>query len=132
MKPYALVIDDAGCHLSKRFEERSDCTVRAMAIVTGLNYDHIYDVLDEAGRPRHQGFDSDIWLKKRNGQVFGGRFKPIKVKGLTPNLFPVRFPIGRYLVETHDHVYCVIDSVAYDLIRTKEQPLTGAWRWITP
>lgn len=128
-KPYTLVIDDADCHLSTRFAEANDCTVRSIAIVTSLSYDHVFDVLAEAGRKPNRGFESDQWLKKRRGRVLGGRFKAVNVKGLVPDTFAHRYPIGRYLVETADHVYSVLDGVAHDLGRVKKQFLTGAWVW---
>lgn len=130
---YPLKIDDAGCHLSLRPEERSDCTVRAFSIVTNLPYNHIYDVLREAGRRPHQGFDSDKWLARKKGRVFGGVFKPVNVKGLTPLTVGNKYPVGRYIIETPDHVYGLLDGVSHDLVRLKDNTqLTGAWKWFPP
>lgn len=142
---YPLVLDDGQRNLSKRPGQTADCTVRAFAIVTGLSYDLIYETLAKAGRKPCQGFESDVWLKKRRGRVFGGLFKPVEIRALrqpmdqctirpvsgklTPSTFASVYPEGRYLLETPNHVWCQIDGIAHDLWRVKEQSLTGAWRW---
>ena len=137
---YSLIIHDGNRHLSRRINSNSDCTVRALSIVTGASFDDAYDLLARAGRKPHKGFEIDQWLARRRTPVFGGTFKRIPVLGcyeaisplktpLTPVTFPIWHPKGRYLVTTSDHVYPILDSIAYDLRRVKEQPLESAWLW---
>lgn len=139
--PYKLVLDDGNRNLSRRPGQTSDCSVRALAIITQSTYDDVYDLLAKAGRKPCQGFHLDDWLKARRGRVLGGRFKAVKIRfadsnvsprfteTLTPTTFPLRYPTGRYLVSTANHVYCVVNGVAHDLWRVKEQPLVDAWQW---
>lgn len=128
---YPLILDDGNCHLSSHPQELDDCTVRALAIVTGLLYDHIYDVLKEAGRKPNRGFHSDRWIKKRGGRVFGGRFKVVPIgKHNIPLAFGQIHYQGRYLLETNDHTWALVNGEHRDLLRVKDSAkLTGAWQW---
>jgi hypothetical protein len=138
---YPLILDDGGRNTSLRIAQTNDCSVRAFAIITGKPYDTVYDILAKAGRKSCQGFESDEWLQKRRGRAFGGIFKPVKITGrddrysMRPDLTPLNFashhPSGRFLLETTDHVWCVLEGVHHDLWRVKQgQPLTGAWEFL--
>lgn len=124
---YTLVLDDGGREASKRCGQHSDCTVRALAIVTATPYDEVYETLARAGRRSCAGFESDEWLKRRRGRAFGGRFRALNVTDLTPSTFATRYPTGRFLLETSSHTWACISSIHHDLWRVKEQPLSGAW-----
>lgn len=115
--------------MSKRPNQTADCSVRALATVTKVSYDDVYDLLAKAGRKPCDGFDIDSWIKRKRGRVLGGRFRRVSVKGLTPAIFAARYPKGRYLVTVSNHVWVVINGNHHDLIRVKEQPLEGAWVW---
>jgi hypothetical protein len=138
---YPLKLDDGNRNMSKRPGQFSDCVVRAFAIITGLDYDTVYDILAKAGRKPCEGFDSTEWLKKRRGRAFGGVFKPVKVIGrddrytqrphLTPLNFGVYHPRGRFLLEFENHVWVIKNGVHHDLWRVKqEKPLSGAWEFV--
>ncbi len=129
MSIYTLILNDGRRNLSKRPSQSSDCTVRALAIVTGVSYDSVYDVLAKAGRKPCDGFDVDEWLARKRGRVLGGRFRRVSIKGLTPATFAARYPKGRYLLTTDDHAWACLSARHHDLIRVKEQPLEGAWVW---
>jgi hypothetical protein len=149
IRPYPLVLDDAGRNLSKRTGSFNDCTVRALAIVSRQPFDLVYETLAAAGRKPCEGFDIDGWIVRKRRRAFGGHFRrvpifvPIKLRAagpkwnretvhirLTPATFTAHYPKGRYLVTTDDHVWAVVDSRHHDLIRVKEQPLAGAWVWV--
>lgn len=127
--PYHLVLDDGGRNASQRPNQFNDCTVRALAVVTQTDYDIVYDLLAKAGRKACEGFESDAWIRRKRGYVLGGRFKPIRVHDLTVATFANKYPKGRYLLETSNHTWAVINGKHHDLRRVKEQPLTGAWIW---
>lgn len=136
---YPFRLDDGGCCKSSHPYEKNDCSVVALAIVTGLPYDTVHSALKRAGRDGNQGFESDSWLQRRAGLAFGGRFKPVKTKRhgafsdekpLTVSTFGAWYPKGRFLLETECHVWGMVDGVHHDISRTREQPLTGAWQWI--
>lgn len=130
---YTLILDDGGRSDSRRFSQSSDCSVRSLAIITESPYDDVYDLLAKAGRKPCQGFHLDDWLKARRGRVLGGRFKAVRLRfsgtNLTPSTFPLHYCTGRFLVSTATHVYAILDGVAHDLWRVKEQPLVDAWQW---
>jgi hypothetical protein len=114
--------------------------VRSLAILTGAEYDDVYNVLAKAGRVTCDGFDLSGWLTKRRGSTKWGVFKRVKVTGLDdrysqrPHLTPVNFAShhrrGRFLLENHDHVWAVVDSVHRDLWRVKNVPLEAAWEFV--
>ena len=52
---------DAGRALSKRPHSKNDCTVRALATVTGLSFDAAYNLLSLEGRESHRGFNFRKW-----------------------------------------------------------------------
>lgn len=143
---YTLVLDDAGRSESKRFSQSSDCTVRALSIVTGVAYDDVYDLLAKAGRKPCAGFDSTSWIRRKRGRVLGGRFRAVPVRremtevleggatkrvmwNVTPTTFSMFYPEGRYLLESPSHTWACLSSIHHDLWRVKEQPLSGAWVW---
>lgn len=129
MTHYPLILDDAGRNLSKRPGQHSDCSVRALAIVSGLPYDTVYDILAAAGRKPCDGFDSPAWIKKHRGRVLGGRFKVVSVRGLTPLTFGRLHPKGRFILETENHMWALVDGKHRDLWRVTKK-LTGAWSFV--
>jgi len=131
-------LDDGGCSASSRPHSKRDCVVAAIAIVVECPYDLAYDTVALAGRKPDQGFESDVWLKKVKGRVFGGQFKPIKVKianpvgrktVLTPSTFGLLYPKGHFLLETRMHVWAYVDGYHHDIALPYDKPLTGAWQW---
>jgi len=130
---YPLVLDDGGRNLSKRTQQSNDCVVRAFAIVSEVPYDEVYDRLAKAGRKPCEGFFSHEWLGRRQGkETFAGYFERRKHKGLNALNFAKHFPKGKFVLETDNHMWAVIDGVARDLWRLKPQtrPLEGCWQYV--
>ena len=128
---------DAGRALSKRPHSKNDCTVRALALVCGLGFDRVYDILADAGRKSHRGFHCRSFLAAVSGTpiINGIRFEWIPfqaVKGQTrmnPAKFAVAYPHGRYIAKTAGHVFAVIDGVCYDTHSpSPARCIYGAWR----
>lgn len=133
---YPLVLDDGGRNFSKRPMQINDCTVRSLSIISKHLYDEVYDILAEAGREPHQGFDLARWLKNKQGKVLGGQFTKLDFEEtkdhpeLTPGNFIEYFPKGRYLLEGYNHVWAVVDGKHRDLWRMKRDvSLYGAWKF---
>ena len=137
---YPLVLHDGGRNTSLRPGQYADCSVCALATISGKSYDEVYDILAKAGRKPCEGFGSDEWIAKHKGRVLGGIFRPIKVTGyddrysqrppLTPLNFATYHPKGRFLLETLSHTWPVINGIHYDMWRVKQdKPLTGAWEF---
>ena len=132
---YPLVLNDGGRNFSKRPLQFNDCTVRALAIIANIPYDLAYDTLAKAGRKSCDGFDLGKWIKVRKGKFLGKTFRQdlqIQKAGyiITPFNFGNLFPKGRYLLETHNHIWVVIDGIHYDLWRAKQHIcLNRIWRY---
>lgn len=129
MTPYPLVLDDGQRNLSRRPAQTNDCAVRALAIVTDLDYDEVYDTLARSRRKPCQGYDTTAWLKRRAGRAFDGTFTPVPARKLSALFFGRLYPKGRFLLETDSHTWALIDGTHRDLWRVKK-PLTGAWRFV--
>jgi len=116
VKRYPLILDDAKRNLSKRPLAQNDCTVRALALVTGASYDAAYDQLAAAGRKSGEGFDIGAYLKKA-GVLWGYKVQKIKVpRALTLDRLMAERP-DRIIIETSDHVIAVLKGRAHDMIR---------------
>lgn len=113
--------------------ESNDCTVRALATVTGLPYEKAHAILANFGRQRNKGvvmaqFMHEAWRGIISGlEAFKVQILPYD--GLTVERFLRRNPKGRYLVSIRQHVFAVIDGKAYDtgLSRSRSR-VDGLWK----
>ena len=129
---------DGGRSTSTRPKSKEDCTVRALALATGVSFDKAYDVLAIAGRKPHQRFAFKLWansLAPRYTLRVELRWHPFQaVKGesrMNPAKFCTQFLNGRWIVRTAKHVFAVIDGVVLD--ETSPRPdrcIYGAWEVI--
>lgn len=111
---YPFQYDDGGRTNSKRPKQKSDCTVRAIAITKGLPYDVAYDLLKSEGRKSHRGFNLQKWL---NQQPWAKKIAFQAVKGqprMNPSTFCRQFPNGSYICRSAKHVFAVVDGVLCD------------------
>lgn len=111
--------------------ERNDCTVRALAISTGLPYSDCYTILANFGRKPNKGTNIRKFFKN-NSSVLGFSFKKLRFrKQITLNKFVKKYSLGTYYVRITKHVFVVKDGVAIDM--TKPKPfcrVTDAWEVI--
>lgn len=130
---YRFQKHDGGRSVSRRPKQQNDCTVRALAVATGMPYDDAYDILKEAGRQSSRKFKMPEWMSKQ--PLAALRFEKMtfpSVKG-QPRMNPVRFcsqfPYGTFIVRTAKHVFVIRDGVAID---TEQEPaercIYSAWR----
>ena len=113
--PY--IYNDAG-RKQNRPSERNDCTVRALAISTNIDYSVAHDFLKERGRKCRKSF---LFPKKRSddcalGYEFVWKSFPL-VKGkkrMSPERFAIEFSKGVYICKTVKHVYAVVSGVIND------------------
>jgi len=111
--------------------ERNDCTVRALAISTGLPYSDCYTVLANFGRKPNKGTNIRKFFKN-NSSVLGFWFKKLRFrKQITLNKFIKKYSMGTYYVRISRHVFVVKDGVAIDMIKPKTFcRITDAWEVI--
>lgn len=116
--PYPLNLSDAGRLSSKRPKARNDCTVRALALTAGLDYDTAYDLLAQAGRKSGARFDLRRFLKRQviNGKRFIWESYPAE-RG-RPRMNISRFcsekASGTYICRSAKHVFAVINGIVHD------------------
>lgn len=111
---------DGGRNFSQRPRERNDCTVKSLALVTGVSYDEAYDFLANAGRAANCGFDYWNRFLDRQTKIFDRRvvkhsFPAVKGgKRMRLDRFLYEFPNGNYILTFADHVAPVIDGIVWD------------------
>lgn len=120
--------DDGGRSQSKRKRQTNDCTVRAIAIAMGRDYDEVYDALAARGRRSGRKFKVDVYLEEI---------------GLKKTTFPAqagqrRYHVddfirdhqnGTYIVKVAKHVFAVIDGVMHDTSMARSsKTVYAAWQ----
>lgn len=124
--------NDGGRTQSKRPKQKADCTVRAIALTCDLPYDEAYDLLKDAGRRSHAGFDFSGFIKKQN-EINGKRlvWKPFQaVKGqprMKPETFIKQFPEGKFILSIAGHVSVVINGINHDIFEQWGRCVYGVW-----
>jgi len=118
---------DGGRRFSRRPKQKEDCTVRALVIATGADYDEAYDELRSRGRGSHRRFPFSIITKE---VIFGHIFV---WQQFEPNLntteFCEMYTCGTFILQMKGHVMCVKDGVVYDTGKVSESlAVSGAWR----
>jgi hypothetical protein len=116
-----------------QFHESNDCTVRAFASATSLSYAISHTLALEAGRVNRKGFWTRHIAKRavENGWIKDYTETPMldleRAKGYSgytnqrwANAYPTlaqAMPLmmkGRYMVETANHAFAVVDGVIHD------------------
>ena len=103
-----------------------DCGVRAIAIVTGLPYQEVYDMvnnLEKGFKQRKTGKQSNartgVWQKdvKRIMEKLGWKWNPTMFigQGCKTHLRPDELPKGKILCNVSRHYTAVIDGVINDI-----------------
>ena len=114
---------------SKSLGEYNDCTVKAIAITTGVPYEKVHAALKKVGRRNNKG--ATIWQMQLACQAIGFKMvavpkegfldqypKSSKLKNITthhPKKFNKVWKDGKkYIFNTSKHVAAVIDGVNHD------------------
>jgi hypothetical protein len=108
--------------------EKNDCTVRALAIATGVPYIKAYMLLSSAGRKHNRGFVIEKFLKKHCSYL-GHCFHKLPFrKPITIQKFIQKYPKGIFYIKIRGHVFVIKDSTIYDMIEPRPmQRVTAAW-----
>lgn len=120
--------DDGGRALSRRSRQSNDCVVKAIAIVTGLKYDYVYDELAGQGRVCGAGTYAEQWqpVLERLGFTKLSPNRSIKdvVENLRDNPAVLRIP---------RHCFAVVAGVIHDeSMWPATQTVQEAWVWLAP
>lgn len=129
----AFLPTDAGRSTSRRPRQSNDCTVRALALVTGLPYDEVYDRCALEGRKCGKGMHLKDWLPAAT--VGGYRFvwTPFPaIKGqrrMNPVTFARKYPEGRFILRLSKHVVACVNGVIMDTSEN-QGPMGLGWRCV--
>lgn len=107
--------------------EYRDCTVRATATATGIEYGIVHAAFAAAGRKNRRGCVIED-LAQKVARLIGVKIVSVKRSG-SLRKFLTQFPTGKYIVCKHDHAFAVIDGAVYDSTPQSEASLVkAAWR----
>jgi len=111
----------ASCHaISKSLNETKDCTVKALAITAGIDYNQARMIMRMVGRKPGKGLRTkstrDTIKTMQLAVRVTGRIvdSPCFPEGLTMNTVGERYSTGRYLVFTRGHVAALVDGKVED------------------
>lgn len=121
-----FVFDDGGRKVAGYKGNTGDCVTRSVAIATGLSYQFVYDLINEAGRFERTGKRKRGRSNARTG-VYKGTIKRV-LESLgwqwTPTMFigqgckvhlrASELPRSRLIVSVSKHTTAVIDGVIHD------------------
>lgn len=113
-------------------KERNDCAVRAVAIVTGLDYEVVHEAYRKRGRKRRCG--AYTWVTMDVLKDLGFTCKEIKVKAKTIRTLQQsrELPLwGTFLVRTTKHLTGVVDRAFLDWATTTVKRVRQVW-CVTP
>jgi len=118
--------DDGGRTSAGYRGKTGDCVVRSIAIVTGLPYQHIYDLVNRASVRERTGTRKHGKSNARTG-VYKSTIKRVMISlgwiwtptmqigsGCTVHLRADELPSGRLLVSVTKHLTAVMDGVIHD------------------
>jgi len=108
--------------------EKNDCSVRATAVVTGLDYGVVHAAFEKAGRKRRQS--TPIFVTLRVLRKLGFGCKPVKVKAKTLRTLkqsqelPLR---GSFLVRSARHLTGVKNRIFLDWAAETRKRICNVW-----
>lgn len=112
-----FILNDGGRAAAGYKGRTGDCVTRAIAIVTGLSYQEVYDTLherlEEGGSPR-DGVPREVYEPYL--KTLGWAWKPtMKIgSGCLVHLRADELPAGRIVARLSRHLCAVIDGVVHD------------------
>lgn len=113
---------------SKAANEANDCTVRAVALATGIDYDKAHAALAEAGRVRRTGCNDGVWLEALKSLGFSGRLQ--KIEALAPTMKTIAPQLDErvnYIIVQHKHVAAYADGRVLDWSFNREKHVLAVY-----
>ena len=106
-----------------------DCTVRALAVASGIPYAEAEAIAKRAGRKHNRGFSTSRILKVARKE--GLKFKRIPHSTHRQlSTFVRTHPAGHYLVVLNGHALAVVDGRVHDMgVNSPFRPVYFVWRF---
>lgn len=120
-----------GCKIAAdKLEETNDCSVKALAITTGISYKDAHKIMASVGRKTGGGASGHMVLKALS-KTLNVEITPKDVKicraeygkRLTPNGFARINPKGKYYCLTRNHAIAIVDGVVEDWTRGRRHQI---------
>lgn len=140
-KGMRFVFDDGGRAAAGYKGQTGDCVCRAIAIASGLPYQHVYDLLNDYTKistkrqPRRGSARTGIYkpTTRRVLEDLGWLWTPTMAigSGCRVHLRDGELPTGRLIAAVSKHVVAVIDGVIHDThdpSREGTRCVYGYWR----
>lgn len=111
-KAYSFRWTDGGAKAAG-FRERSDCTVRALQILSGKPYELVHAVTMAYGRKQRRGFKAFERAFPAMASRLGMTVKEI-YWNVTVEKVIRAYPTHRLMIQIRGHVFAVVDGVIHD------------------
>jgi len=127
-----LVKADGGRTNEGFSRETRDCTVRALATITGAPYAEAHWVLGMYGRKNGHGINMRKFLEANDHIILDHKFEPIHIwnsRGIRVAL--VRNPFlakGTWLLGMPSHVAALVDGKIVDTFDSTRKDIRHAWK----
>jgi hypothetical protein len=126
VKPTAFTQTDGGRH-AWRIKEAKDCTVRAFALVAGVEYIDAHTACRLNGRLNCRGFVGFDSKVVKIGRLLGVELRHIRRSGTLARLLR-DFPRGTLMVSVSRHAFAVVDGVVVDTHpQSPSRRIKNAW-----
>ena len=105
------------CLQARTFNEENDCSVKAIAIVSGLSYSECHSLYRKHGRKNKKG--TPIYITHKVLEDLGCSIDYIKPKKENGSKYTLRtigkaYPKGDYIIITNNHMVALCDGVIED------------------
>ena len=99
--------------VSKKFYEKNDCSVKAIAILGNLPYKYAHEAMEREGRLRRDGASTTMILRAvRKLNIWCDK---VELEGKTVRTLGRNLPKkGRFLIFTDGHVLAAVDGEIVD------------------
>lgn len=108
--------------------DRSDCSVRALAVATGVPYAVASVVFSSLGRRIGRGTEEEMCIRLYE-EILGCR-RIEMAEGMRLEPFVTMAQKGRFVIHKHRHAFAVVDGVVHDWEGTSREGtvIVRAWR----
>ena len=109
------------------FEDKADCSIRALMSATGTSYEIASMTFSAQGRRMKKGTSVDVSIRVHE-EVLGMK-RITMAEGLRLEAFLKVAKTGRFIVHKHGHAFAVVNGVVHDWDNTSRANTTLVRVW---
>lgn len=113
---------------SRKFNEKSDCAVKAVAIACSVDYAKAHALLKKLGRQNRRGTMTHTTLKAIHELGFKAVPQPLDRLPRTVKTIAPALKGGTYLVKTRGHILAVVDGQTEDWTAGRRHRPVSVWK----